>query len=136
MEILKDTEGRHSIPTFIDCDANIPHYARNFCFSPSWYEEVFGRSPMDYQQVLNYSDFIAVSESWRSNVPLESLDQALTSGVQKEAESIFRRMKAIATENLGEEVKFAVVTVPAYYNDAQRVGAPCYWSCSSMRLSR
>ena len=33
---------------------------------------------------------------------------------------ILQKMKQIAENYLGEEVKYAVVTVPAYFNDAQR----------------
>lgn len=33
---------------------------------------------------------------------------------------ILSKMKQIAENYLGEEVKYAVVTVPAYFNDAQR----------------
>merc|ERR1719359_2387171 len=33
---------------------------------------------------------------------------------------VLSRMKEIAEQNLGKKVKKAVVTVPAYFNDAQR----------------
>ena len=39
---------------------------------------------------------------------------------------ILRKMKEIAEGFLGREVKKAVVTVPAYFNDAQRQVSVCY----------
>jgi molecular chaperone DnaK len=39
---------------------------------------------------------------------------------QEVASHVLRRMRAIAEESLGEPVTRAVVTVPAYFNDAQR----------------
>ena len=33
---------------------------------------------------------------------------------------ILTKMKEIAENHLGQEVKYAVITVPAYFNDAQR----------------
>jgi len=33
---------------------------------------------------------------------------------------ILKKMKTIAESYIGQEVKHAVITVPAYFNDAQR----------------
>lgn len=40
---------------------------------------------------------------------------------------VLRKMKEIAESFLGEKVQHAVVTVPAYFNDAQRQATKVWW---------
>jgi hypothetical protein len=49
---------------------------------------------------------------------------------------ILQKMRAIAEAYLGEEVKNAVVTVPAYFNDAQRQATKDAGTISGMSVQR
>jgi endoplasmic reticulum chaperone BiP len=49
---------------------------------------------------------------------------------------ILQKMRAIAETYLGEEVKNAVVTVPAYFNDAQRQATKDAGTISGMSVQR
>jgi len=49
---------------------------------------------------------------------------------------ILRKMKEIAETYLGEEVKHAVVTVPAYFNDAQRQATKDAGTIAGLKIER
>ena len=49
---------------------------------------------------------------------------------------ILQKMRSIAETYLGEEVKHAVVTVPAYFNDAQRQATKDAGTISGMSVQR
>ncbi len=75
--------------------------------------------------------------------PLVELDKSLTSNHSKEkftpeevSGMILRKMKEIAEAYLGEEVKHAVVTVPAYFNDAQRQATKDAGTIAGLKVER
>ena len=49
---------------------------------------------------------------------------------------VLTKMRSVAEEYLGENVKYAVVTVPAYFNDAQRQATKDAGTIAGMKVLR
>jgi len=72
------------------------------------------------QRDLKYLPYKVVSKSGKPYVKVDSKDGELKLSPEQVSAMILIKMKEIAEAYLGRDVKFAVVTVPAYFNDAQR----------------
>ena len=72
------------------------------------------------QRDLKYLPYKVVSKSGKPYVKVMSKDGELKLSPEQVSAMILIKMKEIAEAYLGRDVKFAVVTVPAYFNDAQR----------------
>jgi molecular chaperone DnaK (HSP70) len=84
-------------------------------------KRLMGRSLSDASDDLKYLPYEVVSgdhDTARVRVPLE--DGARVYAPQEVSATILRALKARAQAVLGHEVRRAVVTVPAYFDDAQR----------------
>ena len=74
----------------------------------------------EVQRDLKYLPYKVVSKSGKPYVKVDSKDGELKLSPEQVSAMILIKMKEIAEAYLGRDVKFAVVTVPAYFNDAQR----------------
>ncbi len=87
-------------------------------------KRLMGRSIGDAAADLAYLSFDVVAgeqDTARVRIPAAALGgKELIVSPQEVSAEILRALKARATEALGVEVKRAVVTVPAYFDDAQR----------------
>jgi len=72
------------------------------------------------QRDLKFVPYKVVSKSGKPYVKVMSKDGELKLSPEQVSAMILIKMKEIAEAYLGRDVKFAVVTVPAYFNDAQR----------------
>ena len=124
VEILTDSDGRRDIPTFPDCtyDHCITEEAST-CFTPP-YAEIFSRNPEEYECILA-EPLDTTGLPYKKVAPsCLNVKDGLTAGLENATAYVLRRMKAIATAHLGQEVKQAVVAVPAYLNIEQMVSVP------------
>jgi hypothetical protein len=116
------SDGRTNIqfPTSLGCRrAGTTAGKGSYWAIPPTCGEPFSRHPEEYAARLAQSKGVW-GKILQSEVEPRQLDDALTSDLQNATAYVLREAKAIASANLNQEVKGAVVAVPAYLNDAQR----------------
>jgi endoplasmic reticulum chaperone BiP len=69
---------------------------------------------------MKYVPYKVVPKSGKPYVQVETTKGVQTLSPEEISAMILVKMKEVAEAYLGKEVKYAVVTVPAYFNDAQR----------------
>lgn len=74
------------------------------------------------------------SKKGKPNVKVESVDKQFSP--EEISAVILRKMKETAEAFLGQEVKHAVVTVPAYFNDAQRQATKDAGTIAGLKVER
>ena len=74
----------------------------------------------EVQRDLKYLPYKVISKSGKPYVKVDTKDGEVKLSPEQVSAMILIKMKEIAEAYLGRDVKFAVVTVPAYFNDAQR----------------
>ncbi|KAG9772635.1 hsp70-like protein C, partial [Aureobasidium melanogenum] len=74
----------------------------------------------DVQRDMKHFPFKVVNKSGQPRVQVEVQDGEKTFTPEEVSSMILGKMKEVAESYLGEKVTNAVVTVPAYFNDAQR----------------
>jgi molecular chaperone DnaK (HSP70) len=81
-------------------------------------KRLLGRGAQDLEKIQGQVPYTVGSDSQGGNLQVQVGDRFYTP-VEISA-MILKRLKSIAEESLGVPVKRAVITVPAYFNDAQR----------------
>jgi hypothetical protein len=120
--MITDSNGRAKIqfPSSLGCRrAGTTAGKGTYWATPPTCGEPFSRHPEESAARLAQSKGV-LGKILQSGVGPRQLNDALTSGLQNATAYVLREAKAIATANLDQEVKGAVVAVPAYLNDAQR----------------
>ena len=74
----------------------------------------------EVQRDMKYVPYKVVSKSGKPYVSIETTAGQKNLSPEEVSAMILTKMKEVAEAYLGREVKHAVVTVPAYFNDAQR----------------
>ena len=75
----------------------------------------------EVQRDVKYLPYKVVNKSGKPYVQVEMPGEVKkTLSPEEVSAMILTKMKEIAENQLGQEVKYAVITVPAYFNDAQR----------------
>ncbi len=72
------------------------------------------------QKDIKYWPFTVKQKNKKPHVQVDVKGEAKTFAPEEISAMVLGKMKEIAEEYLGHEVTHAVVTVPAYFNDAQR----------------
>jgi heat shock protein 5 len=91
----------------------------------------------EVQRDIKWLPYNIVNKAGKPYVQME-----MTGGVQKQlspeevSSMILIKMKEIAENYLGQEVKYAVITVPAYFNDAQRQATKDAGTISGLEVLR
>lgn len=76
----------------------------------------------EVQHDIKFLPYQIVSQNnGKPYVKVETKDGLKNMSPEEISGMILKKMKDVAESYLGEEVKHAVVTVPAYFNDEQRV---------------
>ena len=85
-------------------------------------KRLIGRNFADkeVQRDLKYLSYKIVDKAGKPYVSIETTAGKKTLSPEEVSAMILVKMKEVAEAYLGKEVKYAVVTVPAYFNDAQR----------------
>ena len=74
----------------------------------------------EVQRDLKYLPYKVVPKSGKPYIQIQTNQGEKTLSPEEVSAMILVKMKEVAEAYLGREVKYAVVTVPAYFNDAQR----------------
>ena len=74
----------------------------------------------EVQRDMKYLSYKIVSKSGKPYIKIETTHGEKQMSPEEISAMILIKMKEVAEAYLGKEVKYAVVTVPAYFNDAQR----------------
>jgi molecular chaperone DnaK (HSP70) len=74
----------------------------------------------EVQRDLKFLPYKVVAKSGKPYIKVETTDGTKQLSPEEISAMILVKMKEVAEAYLGREVKYAVVTVPAYFNDAQR----------------
>jgi endoplasmic reticulum chaperone BiP len=74
----------------------------------------------EVQRDMKYLSYKVVDKSGKPYISIETTAGKKTMSPEEISAMILVKMKEVAEAYLGREVKYAVVTVPAYFNDAQR----------------
>lgn len=72
----------------------------------------------EVQRDLKYLSYKVVSKSGKPYIKIETTHGEKQMSPEEISAMILVKMKEVAEAYLGKEVKYAVVTVPAYFNDA------------------
>lgn len=130
--VLRDEQGSGMVPSVVRYDglgeaSAVGHMAREQAVlhprsTIGSVKRLMGRGVRDAAQDVGYLSYEVVSgahDTARVSIPLEGGGSKVVSP-QEVSAVILRRLKQIAEHALGRAVRRAVVTVPAYFDDAQR----------------
>jgi heat shock protein 1/8 len=129
-EIVPNDQGNLTTPSwvaFTDTERVIGDAAKSQCaMNPRNtifdVKRLIGRKMSDQslQADMKHFPFKIVPKDGKPHVMVEFKGETKTFSPEEISSMILAKMKEIAEAYLGEEVKHAVITVPAYFNDSQR----------------
>jgi len=130
VEILNNDQGNRTTPSyvaFMDDEILVGESAKNQAnMNPknTVYDvkRLIGRrfDEESVQQNMKHFSFDVVNENNKPMVRIERNNKVTNYSPEQISAFILQKMKRTAEDFLGYEVKDAVITVPAYFNDAQR----------------
>merc|ERR1712166_1697039 len=123
VEIIANDQGNRVTPSYV-------------AFTES--ERLIGRRFTDaaVQHDMKLWPFKLVSIDGKPNIEVEAMGSTKTYSPEEISAMILVKMKETAEAFLGREVKNAVVTVPAYFNDAQRQATKDAGTISGLNVMR
>jgi len=130
VEIIANNQGNRTTPSYVaftDSERLIGEAAKNQAAqNPTRtiyvVKRLIGRNFNDkeVQRDKKYVPYNIVSKSGKPYVSIETTQGVKELSPEEISAMVLVKMKEVAEAYLGKEVKYAVVTVPAYFNDAQR----------------
>jgi heat shock protein 5 len=90
----------------------------------------------EVQRDIKWLPYDVVSKGGKPYVSIETSNGKKTLSPEEVSSMILVKMKEIAENNLGQPVKYAVITVPAYFNDAQRQATKDAGTISGLEVLR
>lgn len=130
VEIIANDQGNRTTPSYVsftDKERLIGDSAKNACSqnpTNTVYDakRLIGREFNDssLQEDMKSLTYTIVNESNKPKVQVDYLGERKTFTPEEISSMILTRLKETAEGYLGSSVKDAVITVPAYFNDAQR----------------
>merc|ERR1719456_2028383 len=146
VEIIANDQGNRVTPSYVaftESERLIGDAAKNQAsLNPSntVYDakRLIGRRFTDaaVQHDMKLWPFKLVSTEGKPNIQVESMGGTKTYSPEEISAMILVKMKETAETFLGKEVKNAVVTVPAYFNDAQRQATKDAGTISGLNVMR
>ncbi|KAJ4299029.1 ATPase with role in protein import into the ER [Kalmusia sp. IMI 367209] len=130
VEIMVNDQGNRITPSWVAFtdeerlvgDAAKNQYASNPHRTIFDIKRLIGRkfNEKEVQNDIKHFPFKVISKSGQPRVQVEVQGEEKTFTPEEVSAMVLGKMKEVAESYLGETVKNAVVTVPAYFNDAQR----------------
>merc|ERR1719235_2499895 len=123
VEIIANDQGNRVTPSYV-------------AFSDS--ERLIGRRFTDaaVQHDMKLWPFAVVNTEGKPNIEVVASGETKTFAPEEISAMVLVKMKETAETFLGKEVKNAVVTVPAYFNDAQRQATKDAGTISGLNVMR
>ena len=130
IEIISNSQGNRTTPSWVsfsDSERLIGESAKNESISNPTrtifdVKRLMGRKfsdPVVQKEILNFP-FKVVNDNDKCKIEVEYKGETKLFSPEQISAMILENMKATAESYLGHVVKNAVITVPAYFNDAQR----------------
>ncbi len=130
VEIIANDQGNRTTPSFVSFtseerligDASKSSAASNPKNTVYDAKRLIGRNFNDsaVQDVMKHLSYNVVNKNGRPVIDVEYRNEQKQFTPEEISSMILQKMKEVAESFLGETVKDAVITVPAYFNDAQR----------------
>jgi heat shock protein 5 len=130
VEIIPNDQGNRITPSYVSFDENermVGEAAKNMAtVNPAQtlfdVKRLIGRNYNDKTVVKDKAllPFVIVEQNKKPYIQVEVNGQKKKFSPEEVSAMVLQKMKETAENYLGKEVKNAVVTVPAYFNDAQR----------------
>jgi heat shock protein 1/8 len=130
VEIIANDQGNRTTPSFVaftDSERLIGDAAKNQAASNAKNtvfdaKRLIGRQFNDdsVQQDMKHFSFNVVNESGKPAIEVQYLGETKRFKPEEISAMVLTKMKQTAEDYLGSQVKDAVITVPAYFNDSQR----------------
>ena len=131
VDIIANEQGNRTLPSYVSftdeeryigetAKALSGQNAKNTVYDA---KRLIGRKFTDekLQQDLEHYSFDVVDDgNNKPKIKITYLDEEKTFYPEEISSMILRKIKDIASQYIGQEIKKAVITVPAYFNDAQR----------------
>jgi len=146
VEIIANDQGNRVTPSYVafnDAERMIGDAAKNQAsLNPenTVYDakRLIGRRFTDapVQHDMKLWPFRVVSNDGKPNIQIDSAGSTKTFSPEEISAMVLLKMKETAEAFLGKEVKNAVVTVPAYFNDAQRQATKDAGTISGLNVMR
>jgi heat shock 70kDa protein 1/2/6/8 len=131
VEIIANDQGNRTTPSFVafnDTERLIGDAAKNQA-SMNPYNTVFdakrliGRKFTDenvQKELVHLGYKVVADKEGKPHIQVQHMDETKMFYAEEISSMILSKMKEVAEASLGHEVKDAVITVPAYFNDNQR----------------
>merc|ERR1711881_293635 len=146
MGIIPNDQGNRITPSYVsftDEDRLIGEAAKNQAtINPTQtlfdVKRLIGRRFKDstVQKDIKLLPFAIVEKTGKPMIQVQVKGEAKTMAPEEVSSMVLTKMKETAENYLGKEVKHAVVTVPAYFNDAQRQATKDAGTISGMNVLR
>jgi len=130
VEIIPNEFGNRITPSFVaftDEERLVGEAAKNQALlepkrSIFVVKRLIGRKFADdeVQRDVKWLPYDVVAKGGKPYVSIETKEGKKTLSPEEVSSMVLTKMKSIAENYLGQEVNYAVITVPAYFNDAQR----------------
>jgi heat shock protein 1/8 len=146
VEIVANDQGDRTTPSFIsftDTERLVGTGAKNMAASNSKntcfdVKRIIGREWDDpiVQQEIKHYPYTVKNKNGRPCVEVEFKGETKEFTPEQLSAMILEKMKKTAEDYLGYEVKSAVITVPAYFNDAQRTATKDAGTIAGLEVKR
>lgn len=146
VEIIANDQGNRTTPSFVaftDSERLIGDAAKNqAAMNPenTVYDakRLIGRKFDDptVQNDMKHWPFKVISDGGRPKIQAEYKGQVKTFAPEEISSMVLTKMKETAEAYLGKKIKDAVVTVPAYFNDAQRLATKDAGAIAGLNVMR
>jgi len=90
----------------------------------------------EVQRDIKWLPYDVVSKQGKPYVSIETQNGKKSLSPEEVSSMVLIKMKEVAENYLGQEVKYAVITVPAYFNDAQRQATKDAGTISGLEVLR
>merc|ERR1712183_118618 len=146
VEIIANDQGNRTTPSYVafnDSERLIGDAAKNQCaMNPSNTvfdaKRLIGRRFNDtaVQNDMKHWPFTVVNEASKPKIEVEYMGEKKVFAPEEISSMVLVKMKDVAESYLGKEIKNAVITVPAYFNDSQRQATKDAGAIAAMNVLR
>jgi len=146
VEIIPNEFGNRITPSFVaftDEERLVGEAAKNHALleperSIFVVKRLIGRKfdDAEVQRDIKWLPYKVVSKGGKPYVSVDTTNGVKTLSPEEVSSMVLVKMKQIAENYIGQEVKYAVITVPAYFNDAQRQATKDAGTISGLEVLR